>query len=174
MLSHGDTHTYVEFVYRALVPCGGVDQFFAQNRAAIDRAAVVFRELFEFKSQPLYRGILLDPVDAETGKLAPVHKVRYLSFSESKNVALEFADINERISRFIRQRTPHFRGYLICYTPDVNEVLFHHSWADRLGFHKLPLPNWDSGVVREQREVLLRQEGRIFDVVPVVGNMDAG
>lgn len=166
MISREDAQTYLTFIYNVVVPRGGADQFYVRHGASISRTAAVLRKKFQFTPQKLYRGILLDPQAAASGRLDPADFVQYLSFSESRAVACEFADINHPMSDFVRARTPHFRGYMIEHTPAPSEVLFHHSWAERLGLHNLGLLHWDQGAVQHQREVVLRQTGLRFSLVP--------
>lgn len=166
MISREDAQTYLTFIYNVVVPRGGADQFYDRHVASITRTATMLRKKFHFTPQTLYRGILLDPHAASSGWLEPADFVKYLSFSESRAVACEFADINHPMSDFVRARTPQFRGYIIEHTPTPSEVLFHHSWAELLGLHKLGLLHWDQGAVLHQREVVLRQTGLRFSLTP--------
>lgn len=160
--------TYIEFVCKALL--GGnpkeTDSFLEKNKDAIYETAKLMHEKHPIESKTLYRGILLEPQYSKNLVLDPMPNVKYLSFSESKDLALTFADTEDFMSQFVMERRPESRGYLIEYKPDLDEILFHYSWFDVLGLDM----NFSSQcvkVIEEQQEVTLKQGMQRFKLIPV-------
>lgn len=172
MISRQDAQTYLTFIYQVLVPhTNKADLFYSVHQESIERTAALLREEFGYELKKLYRGILLDSTNVTDGVLEPINTIRYLSFTELRKVAQRFADVDDPMSWFGMNQSPRFRGYLIEHTPDPSEVLFHHSWAERLGLYRMNLLHLDRSTVEEQQEVVLRQNGRRFEVKAVTNNV---
>lgn len=158
---------YLNFLVKVVMPTGNsADHFYFKYREAIDATATALRNLLGVSEHTLYRGLLLDPADAEDGVISPVSRIAYMSFSDDVNVARKFADINDPMSAYVKMLNPHYRGYLISYAAPRDEILFHHAWADPLRLHQLGVPGWDAVLVRSQKEVIVRQTGLHFLATP--------
>jgi hypothetical protein len=155
---------YVNFIARAIIPVEqDADVFYRAHASAIEDAAAMLRGRFGVPAAPLWRGILLDPgaIGADMS-LAPIGHITYLSFSEERTIAEEFANPQAWISALVRLQKPHVRGYLIKYEPSSQEVLFSHHWAEPMGINHMRIPMWNADSVTRQREVIIRQQGHRF------------
>jgi hypothetical protein len=80
-------------------------------------------------AMPIYRGILLDPevpYDADP-------KLKFLSWSEDRDVALWFACPRSVVSEPLAQQKPQLRGYVAKLETPRSRVLFHYTWANAQG-----------------------------------------
>lgn len=113
----------------------------------------------------VFRGICLDPKDAQGLKLKPFSHARYISFSEDLEIAKTFADMDHDMSAFFRASSPYFKGYLISHSiAGLHEVMFHWNWAKELGLKNYLGHNIES--VMEQKEVIIYARGQVFDLTP--------
>lgn len=156
------------------------DAYYRQNSQRIDYFAEVLRRKFPKQIKPLYRGILLLPNEVHDGKVKHQNEITYVSFSEDKNIAAAFADIQNPISAYAIQRYPNKKGYLITKnTYSQNLMLFHYEWLfdTKLIYVFRRLFGDDSKFVEIQKEVILKPESS-YEVEPVVpgssNNMDVG
>lgn len=132
--SFEDFVTYKHFVVCAVVGLQQqADQFIRQYRARISRVAAHLRTTMPLTINPLYRGLLLDPASVIGDKISGRYQgAEYASFSEDLNVACWFAGHSTFISEEKMKSTPTAVGYIAMYTPKIDEILFHYSWADWL------------------------------------------
>jgi hypothetical protein len=137
-----------------------VDKYFIKNKHMILQGASIFHKEYPVELQEIYRGILLEPHHASNLLLEPLGHITYLSFSEDENVARKFGDIKNEISSFVMFQRPTSKGYLIKHTPKKEDILFHHSWAERIDLGEI----LDIEVIRSQKEVMLRQTMKKFEL----------
>jgi hypothetical protein len=122
----GDLKTYFNWSANALCPVnpGAADRFLKENQTAILTTAQKLLKLVRYVPGLIYRGILLkQPVN----EIVPHERLEYLSFSTDRSVAEHFADINgfgSEVMDLAARLGNH--GYIIEYTPNISEVLFHH------------------------------------------------
>ena len=107
-----------------------------------------------------YRGILLHPSVDST--LEPLHYIKTISFTDDLTVAHEFASTTSPMSSYVMSVNPDFKGYIIKHKPEPKEVLFHYSWFDDLGLNNFE--ELDREVVMEQKELILFQNNRLFNL----------
>lgn len=170
-----DLNLYLNFIAKSLVPTNNdADSFFRQFAPAILRTAERLRDRLGVPAGRLWRGVLLDPETVEPAlRLAPLTRITYLSFSESIDVAREFARVDAGMGLFFLLHHPNYRGYLIEYTPQPREVLFSHTWSDFLKLFELGIPHLEACTVRRQQEVMLLQTGRAFDLRRMLSTQEA-
>lgn len=128
----------------------------------------------------LFRGVLVEPEVIVASTLPPEPRVTFVSFSEDRNVACWFADVESFVSGYVKQQRPRVEGFVIEHTPKLEDILFHYSWG--LAF---PLPDgrraplsvfaqmhsdidvrqfdWN---LRTQKEVILKPFARALPVTP--------
>ena len=158
-MNNNMANSYINFVCNALVASNtAVDNYFKENQKDIEAFAEIMHQKAPIKVEKIYRGLLMEEA-LET--LEPLPHIQFLSFSEDKKVAYDFADINSDISVAMRMENPNAKGYIIEYTPQKNEILFHHSWVDLMGLDWY-LPKGSIELIREQKEVMLKQNMREF------------
>ena len=150
---------YLNFILNALrASTSAVDAYYLEHKSSIEAYASLLNEKYPCPVTSLYRGILLEE---DIDLLPPLDHIQFLSFSEDRNVAYNFADIDSDISQFMKAQSPNAKGYVIEYTPEKDEILFHHSWVDCLGLdwylHKASID-----LLREQKEVTLKQSMKEF------------
>jgi len=142
------------------------DEYYAQHQKAIDAVASTLQtRLGPRTGSPIYRGIILDPSEVQNGVLKGVPEIKYVSFTENKEIAIAFADTKNPMAEFMRFKYPNKVGYLITKnTYDPKQLLYHHSWA-RL----LPMQQAfgdDVKILEKQKEVMLKPEAE-YHVEPV-------
>jgi hypothetical protein len=169
---------YLGFLHTAILPLTSKagDMIYGQYSDDIEYAAQCLREGLGYTPVLLYRGILVDRHDIDSqGCLVPIPHIRYLSFSERREVAEYFADPDSPMSGLLIRHRPLARGYLIQYTPAADEVLFSWRWVEALNLNAIgnhlsrvqpTSGEWDPMLVSSQREVIIRQTGRHFSLEP--------
>lgn len=108
------------------------DAIMRAHRPDIEAVARYLQARAPVEPRLLYRGLFLDPREVRDGFVKPDTRVGSVSFSEDRGVACWFADRDSSISGEVARMYPSKRGYLVEHTPDVQDVLFHHTW------HELP------------------------------------
>lgn len=159
---------YINFLCNALV--GGdptaVDDYCKENKEAIDHYADLMNKKHPVTLKKIYRGLLLLDDESINQTLLPKDIIQYISFSESKEVAQDFANTNSTVSQFFMGQCPDARGYLVEHEPDSNEILFHYSWAEALGLD-MTFGKGSMKVIQEQQEVMLKQTMKEFKLTSV-------
>jgi hypothetical protein len=122
-----DLDFYLNFVLHAVLgKLGEADALMSmagdEIRATADRLAAKYR----VEPRPLYRGMLLDP-DVPYA-LDP--KLRFVSWSEDRDVARWFACPRSVVSEPLMATNAKLRGYLVETSSPQSRVLFHHAWLD--------------------------------------------
>lgn len=105
------------------------DELIRKHRNEIFRTAAYLRSRYPITIKPVYRGLLLQAKDANTGKVVGrfgTHE--YISFSEDSDVACWFASPDAFITPDARMNDPSWTGWVIEYHPKLDEILFHWSW----------------------------------------------
>ena len=125
-----DVDLYLNFALHAILGrLGEADALMSiasdEIRAVADRLAA----LHPITTQPLYRGMLLDPDKT----FAADPKLTFLSWSEDRDVALWFACPRSVVSEPLAATNPKLRGYLVDLTAPQSRVLFHHGWTRARG-----------------------------------------
>ena len=156
---------YGNFVLNALMG-RNPDEYYAQHQKDIDAVASTLQiRLGPRTGAPIYRGIILDPSEVQNGVLKGVPEIKYVSFTENKEIAIAFADTENPMSEFMKFKYPNKVGYLITKnTYDPKQLLYHHSWS-RL----LPMQQAfgdDVKILEKQKEVMLKPEAE-YHVEPV-------
>lgn len=157
---------YINFVLNALVGGnpGAVDNHYRTNNAEIDGVAKGLRASLPTPHHTLWRGILAEDKYIKNGHLLPLEHVTYLSFTEDKRVAQQFANPLDWMALTVMQKYPNSKGYMIEYHPAFDEIIFHWSWHKALKIeHYLPQA---METVLEQKEVLLKQKHHHFKLIP--------
>lgn len=163
----GDLKTYFTWSANALMPIspGAADVYLELHRSTICATAQQLLRIIDFKPSPIYRGIILkQPVTS----VAPHPRLKYLSFSTDWLVAAHFADINgfgSTVMNIAIQLGEY--GYIIEYTPQIPEVLFHHKFLSILpyadGFSCLGMDGtFEVEHLKQQREIMILQPAKPF------------
>lgn len=149
--------TYLTFITNALLAATpDTDLYYKQNERQILNTAIKINEKFPVTLGQVYRGILLKPDSAKDSILKPLEFIKYLSFTEDKEVALEFADTKSDLSLFVMRQHPDSKGYLIEHNVTLDEIVFHHSWIDALHLN-LYFDHASINTLKQQKEVLIKQ-----------------
>jgi hypothetical protein len=156
---------YGNFVLNALSG-HNPDVYYTRHQREIDAiAAALQNRLGPRTGTTIYRGIILDPSEVHNGVVKNVPEIKYVSFTENKEVATAFADPKNPMAQFLMQLYPNKQGYLITKTNyDPKELLYHHSWS-RL-FPMQQIFGTDAKSLEIQKEVILKPESE-YSVEPV-------
>jgi len=157
----GDLRTFFNWSANALLPLypGAADKLLDLHKPTIQRIAAQLLTGI-YTPATIYRGIILrEPAK----QIDPQPSMQYLSFSTERRIAEHFADVNgfgSDILDVAQQLGTH--GYLIEYTPQPEEILFHFALLDILpyaeAFYKIGLNgNKEINGLRQQREVMILQ-----------------
>ena len=162
-----DIWVYVNFVgnsLRAAMP--GCDKYYRENKRTIELVAEHMKRIqVVHRIKPLYRGLLLEKEWDEQTLLPPNPKMQFLSFSEDREIALRFANPYNEYAIGFQLRGKKVSGFLIEYTPTLDEILFHHSWIPILKIDQLFERQYgDIGELFIQKEVMLKQEMKYFNM----------
>ncbi|HSX22584.1 MAG TPA: hypothetical protein VLE97_07410 [Gaiellaceae bacterium] len=156
-----DLDLYINFVIHAILGrLGEADQIMRIGGPAVRRVAAAIAEECAVPRAPLYRGLLLDPALPFTSD----PKLRFLSWSEDRDVALWFSCPRSAVSEPLAQLKPELVGHIASLPGPAAQVLFHHGWASALGglacfalIHPLMGPAGKEQIewsLRTQREVI--------------------
>jgi hypothetical protein len=110
----------------------------------------------------VFRGVVLKK---EVSELLPHKNLKYLSFTEDIDIATHFADpvngFGQGIINIKEQLGEH--GYIISYTPRLEEILFVHGFLDIL-----PYGEWISEIGIDPKEEIfhLKKQKEIMIVQP--------
>jgi len=129
----------------------------------------------------LYRGILLEPEQAESGYVGMHSDLpQSVSFTEDRDVACYFAVPDTIMSSFMTQTRPRVQGYIIEHTPQRADILWHYRWNPivlkharidiRVAARQHPLiqdPGQFEFLVDTQREVILKPTTQPLPITPV-------
>ena len=147
------------------------DDYYRQYQTDIDYIANLLRTKYGPQSGgTIYRGILLDPAEVHGGVIPAIPEITYVSFTEDKDIALAFGDMDNPMAGCVRSRYPHYQGYLIQQTYNPADMLFHHSWAKILPVHMFGA---DSQFVTQQKEVILKPQAS-YKVTPLARGISKG
>lgn len=158
----GDLRHYFNWSINALLPRypGAADNLLTVYGSQIKKAARDLLWVVDYKPGTLYRGIIMrQPITEVT----PAPSMKYLSFSIDKTVAEHFADVNGFGSDIIDVATQlGEHGYVIEYTPQPEEVLFHYSLLDLLPYSEAFYMLGIDGLrevqgLKQQKEVMILQ-----------------
>lgn len=157
---------YMNFILNALAG-RNPDSYYDVHKKFIDGWLKQWRATHPLSPVKVYRGVILDPKEVEKwgGKLPPLEHIRYISFSEDKEIAEVFADMLNPMAQFFRAKHPKHEGYLIEHTADLSEILFHHAWTKELEIVKYF--GEETRHVYEQKEVMLANTFMTFNLIPV-------
>lgn len=140
------------------------DRYLRENYSVIKSVADYFLTAINYKPVEIYRGILMQ--EPSLNKLMPHKNMTYLSFSEDLEIAKSFADVNGFGSQFGINHLLGKYGYVISYTPQLNEVLFHHHFINILPYIK----TWNlmgidgtEKTLEIQKEVTITQPAQPFE-----------
>jgi len=129
MAQPSDYSYWIAFAVHAVVGMmSEADSVMESYGPEVRRVARVLRKRKPVRARRLYRGVLLEPEELSDGVLHQNEELRFVSFSEDRNVACWFADPASIMSGYVAQIRPRARGYVMAYSPRANDVLFHHSW----------------------------------------------
>lgn len=160
-----DFSLYYNFVANVLKGNNnGADQLYKANRLSIDSIAAKLRKRYPTSLKKIYRGMLLDDKFVKNNMFDPMHKIQYMSFSEHKLGASEFADPHSWMSQIFMMGEPNAKGYMIEYHPKPKEILFHWRWAEIVGITRLP--DLEMHDLMRQAEVIIKQTGQKLSLIP--------
>ncbi len=157
-----DLRHYFIWSANALMPTNpqAADKFLKTHKTIIHKTAQRLLTQTDCRSTTIYRGIILREPATE---IKPHAMMQYLSFSTDRKIAEHFANVNGFGSDFFdvsKQLGEH--GYVIEYTPKIEEILFHYSLLDVLPYAELFNQIGVDGQrevngLREQKEVMILQ-----------------
>ena len=132
---NGDIKTYFNWSANALMPINShaADGFLIENKATIVSVAQKLLRMVNFTPSEIFRGLVLKN---EVREIKPHKNFQYLSFTTDLKVAEHFAD---PVSGFgtqivdIKSRLGE-HGYVVTYTPKIQEVLFHYRFLSILPY----------------------------------------
>ncbi len=158
----GHLRIYFNWSANALFPINGpaADVFLKANKQTILQEAQKLLQQIEYHPGPIYRGILLK---TQLAAIPPHDRLQYLSFSTDRSFAEYAADINGFGAGLIDLAGRLGRhGYVIEYTPKVQEVLFHYDFLSILPYAEaFSLLGMDGhqevDSLRQQREIMILQ-----------------
>lgn len=152
------------FVINALrTASNGGDQYFELNQKEIMGVAALIYKRFPFPIKTIWRGILLTDKEA-SGLLKPGSAINFLSFSDERDVALDFAmPLPDLRIMFSSQGRHDVKGYLIGHTPSPSEIIYHWSWGRALGVHEWFEKEYgDTSLIEAQKEIILKETNISF------------
>jgi hypothetical protein len=138
------------------------DKYLNENLATIKEIAGALLRDMEIEPQEIYRGILMH--EADLTELKPHDNYTYLSFSDDPKIANSFADVNGFGSEFGINHNLGRYGYVVSYTPQLSEILFHHSFLDVFPYrkHMKQIVGDTSKTMDIQKEVMILQPAEPF------------
>lgn len=161
---------YFNWSANALVPfySKAADLWLMKHKEVVIEVAQQLLELIDYKPTELYRGVILrEHVDT----IEPHPNFTYLSFSESKEIACHFADINGFGSDIVDVRAQlGDHCYVITYTPEISEVLYHHAFLTLLPYAEVFTRIGMNGLAEvqglaRQKEVTILQPDKPFTTI---------
>lgn len=105
------------------VNANATDKFLRDNLTTIREEASKLLKAINYKPKPIYRGVILKE---QITALQPHPNFTYLSFSERKNIAYNFADLSDDGFPCINDLGEY--GYVVEYLPRQEEVLYHYDF----------------------------------------------
>jgi hypothetical protein len=165
----GDVEIFFRWSLHALYPAvpHAADRYLLRDRVTICKVAQELLRSTGYTPGPIYRGIILrEPIT----RLEPHKNFQYLSFSADKTVAEHFANVNGFGSNILNVETQLGKhGYVIEYTPQPEEVLFHYHFFSLLPYAEVyNMMNLDGPAeveyLRQQKEVTILQPAVPFTV----------
>jgi len=101
----GDLKIYFNWSANVLMPVstGSADVFLAQYRSRILTVAQKLLAKVNFIPTPIYRGILLKE---NVNTIQPHKNLKYLSFSDKRSIAEQFADVKGFGSHIVNLKNP--------------------------------------------------------------------
>jgi hypothetical protein len=113
----------------------------------------------KYKPATVCRGIIMQE---EITELLPHPNMTYCSFSECDVTVKKFAD-PEYWYAFQFKRFPKNYGYIVEYTPQAEEVLFHYKFLDLFPYVQAMAANdIDGSTLHEQKEITILQPSEPF------------
>jgi hypothetical protein len=173
-LMTSDFKIYFNWSANALMPVnsGAADGYLSENKNAILRVAKHLLQQIGYEPHTIYRGLLMKD---EVSVIPPREGMQYCSFSESYDVALHFADPDGFGAIVLDNRKMlGEHGYLIEYTPQLSEVLFHYSFLSILPYDEAftQILNLDGATevegLKEQKEIIIQQPALPFTQIQKV------
>jgi hypothetical protein len=164
-----DLQTYFTWSFNALFPFGnGADTFLLTYRQTIHKVAGELLKKLNYQPTPIYRGVLLkQPVT----QIAPHPNLVFLPFSEDRQIAESFATVNGFASEIKDLGTLLGKyGYIITYTPTLNEILYHYHLLDVLpyeeAFYSLGVDgHHEVAILKRQKEISIFQPVQPFTTI---------
>jgi hypothetical protein len=139
-----------------------VDNYLKENLIEIQQVARSLLYIINYKPAEIYRGVILK--HDQNYRLKPHPNFTYLSFSEDINIAKSFADPGPNGFGSV-YFLGHF-GFIIKYTPTIEEILFHHKFLNILpyasAFEQLGIID---NVTMFQKEVIILQPEEPFKMI---------
>lgn len=167
---------YFNFAANALLPVysGAADALLAIKKPEIIEVAQSLLDKIDYSPATIYRGIILKEGGLTT--LAPSKPMQYLSFTTKLNVAEHFANCNGFGSDLfdVTKQLGEY-GYIIEYTPERQEILFHYDFLSLLPFAEaFSLMGLDGAAeiegLKKQHEVMIVQPDAPLVVRPFFAN----
>jgi hypothetical protein len=138
-----------------------VDDYLREKIHIIKGVAAELLQEIDYTPTTIYRGVVLKE---EITQLQPHKNFTYLSFSESKNIAYNFADTTESGFPSLFNLGEH--GYIVEYLPRPQEIIFHYKMLDVIPvLELLAAAGMDSPTIPEQQEVTILQPKQPFTIV---------
>lgn len=151
---------YFDWSCRALLGGNpvGADNYLNNHLEVIKGVAQALLKKVEYTPKEIYRGVILNEPTLE---LDPHPNFTYLSFSENRRIAENFADPSEEGfgSLFFLGNY----GYVIEHTPSLEDILFHFSFVDVLPYEEVfRRAGIENPLLKSQEEVTILQPEQRF------------
>lgn len=165
-----EAQKYLSFVGNAIrASTKQCDDYFDNNRSSIKFVAKRLLSNLRVARKPIYRGIILPKSKVLDGRVASIDHIKFLSFSTNRAKALDFAYIYPEYKNVFESRGDRdLESYLITYTPEPDEIIYHWKWAEPIGLRGiLARHDWTPEEIEfafAQEEVLLEDYGKSFKV----------
>jgi hypothetical protein len=174
-ISQLEVKLYWNFVLNA-ISGKNPDAYYRQYQQQIDSMALALVTKYGPNIGGIaYRGIILDDTDVHNGKVNHDSNITYTSFSEDKSIAIAFADTDNPMWEFGKQRYPDKKGYLITDKWKPQDLIFHHKWLTDANMWKVLEHFFDENVkyIKMQKELILKPKPT-YDVEPIAPGTSGG
>lgn len=142
------------------------DKYLRDNLDTIKKVASGLLRKINYQPTLIYRGVIMK--ERELTHLQPHPGFTYLSFSENLEMAKIFADPDHYMAFVMKHRLgeEQLYSYIVEYTPQIEEVLFHHKFLEILPYVQLlrEVANIDASKIHEQQEVTILQPAYPLEV----------
>lgn len=164
-ISNSDIKLYFNWSSNALIGTNPTvsDRYLCENYKAIKSVADYLLHKVNYQPREIYRGIIMKQDNLT--ELVPHKNMTYLSFSEDLAIAQSFGDPAGFGAQYGINHLLGNCGYIVSYTPQLSEILFHHSFIEIFPYIKVWNAMGIDGTEKTleiQKEVMIRQPQEPF------------